>query len=163
MKIERLKFAIFLAVFLALMNYPAYVVKGQEEKPSPKATPSAQPTKEMGKGKGKFGKFPILSPEQKEKIKLIRDKFEDLTGDVQFDLKKKRFELADELQKAEPDRKKIDAKINEMLGMERKHYKLIIDEYFEIKKVLTPQQSQIFLRRFVRSMMKERGGNKQVN
>lgn len=97
-----------------------------------------------------------LNMEQRKKMRQIRQKYEGAMEDLGFDLQRKRFEVADMLRLPEPNREQIDKKIDELLALERKRHKLILDEYFEVRKILTPEQNRFFLRRIVRAMLEEK-------
>ncbi len=120
-------------------------------------TAHAQKAKPNTQKSGAEGNLMLrLTDEQRDKVQAIRMRFEEKMEDVRFELRKQRFELAYLLRQGEEDRNKIDAKIDEILVLEKKRHKMILDEYFEMKKILTPQQNRIFLRHMIRAMMRER-------
>lgn len=93
-----------------------------------------------------------LTQEQKSKMQEIHQGYSDQIEDIQLGIMKKRLELAEELKKDEPDRKKIEAIITGMLQLEEKKQRIIIDEFFAIRNLLTPDQRKIYVRRFIRQM-----------
>jgi Spy/CpxP family protein refolding chaperone len=102
-----------------------------------------------------------LSPEQKEKIQAIRNKYSGLLDDVVIEIRKARLEMVTEMKKDNPDRAQIETKLKKVMTLQEKRHQIILDEYFEIRSVLTPEQNRFFVRRFIRSMMREGEGKTQ--
>lgn len=95
-----------------------------------------------------------LNAEQKEKLMKIRKGFEDRQEDVSFSIKEKKFELVKLFREATPDRKKIEAKLNEIIELERARQRLYLDEFFQVREILTPEQVKIFTRQTMRALIR---------
>jgi Spy/CpxP family protein refolding chaperone len=95
-----------------------------------------------------------LTPEQQDKLKKIRDAYMDRTEEMQLQIKEKRFEMMKLFRDQEPDRKKIYAKIDEIYKLECDRQRLMVDEFFEVRQVLTPEQARVFRIKTYRAMMK---------
>jgi Spy/CpxP family protein refolding chaperone len=102
-----------------------------------------------------------LSTEQKEKIGLIRNRYSDLLDDVVIEIRQARFEMMAEMRKDNPDRPRIEAKLSKVMELQEKRHKIFLDEFFEIREVLTPEQNKFFVRRMMRNMMREGNRKKQ--
>lgn len=100
-----------------------------------------------------------LTDEQKEKLKKIKQKYGDNLEDLQFKTMKKRIELVEEIRKENPARKKVDKIVQGIVQIEARKQKIIINQFFEIRKILNPDQRKMYVRRFVRQLLKmKRGG-----
>lgn len=109
-----------------------------------------------GKMRGRVGAGMRLTPEQKEKIKAIREKYNAKMEVLNFDIQKIRYDLMDELRKPEPDRAVIDVKMDKIMVLQRQKYKLIMDEFFEVRNILNAQQANFFINRIIMRMMSEK-------
>lgn len=112
--------------------------------------------KTMEKGKRMMENRLSLSKEQKSKLRSIRNKYSIKLEELQFDIRKKRMELADEFRRENPDKKKIEKKLDEIISLERKRHSIIISEFFEVRKILNPEQRRIYSLMMARVIMKMR-------
>lgn len=144
---KKMKIAVTLMLLAAFLIPVFGMALAQEKKPVAKAD---------DKKRDDFNNRLQLNEEQKAKMKEIHDKFGEYLEDIKFALGKKRFELADELRKDDPDRKKIDALVQDISTLETKRQKLFIDEFFEIRAALNAEQKKFYIRRFIRQMMRVR-------
>lgn len=95
-----------------------------------------------------------LTDEQKKHIIDICQKYSDEFEEIRFTVAKKKFELAQELRKEDPDRKAIDEILQALSSQESRKQKLVIDEFFDIKQVLNKNQQVLYTRRFTRQLMR---------
>lgn len=95
-----------------------------------------------------------LNKEQYEKLKKIRNKYEDKREDLMLEVREKKMDMIKLLKESEIDRKKVDSKLEEMLHIERERQKLFLDEFFEVRDILTPDQIRMFTRRIVKSLLR---------
>lgn len=104
----------------------------------------------------RMGKITDLTDEQKEQIKEIKKKYSLKIDNLKFEIKKKRFDMAEELRKENPDRNKLDNLIDQIVENQRKLQKLILDEYFEIRQILNPSQRKFYNHLIIRMLLKGR-------
>lgn len=129
-----------LVLFLAFVCTVVYAADAQKQ--------PNQPSKEKVKG------CPAgFTPDQLEKLKAIKMKFDDKREGLMIKVQIKKLELAELLRQDEPDQKKIEAKLDEINAIEGQLHKTMIAEYFEIRKVLTPQQRRFFVRKIIREIL----------
>jgi len=95
-----------------------------------------------------------LTPQQQEKLKRIRDSFVDRQEEIMLRIREKRLEMLKLFKDPEPDRKKIDASIDEIVRLEGARQHLMVDEFFEVRKLLTPEQARLFTRKTLRAMLR---------
>jgi periplasmic protein CpxP/Spy len=101
-----------------------------------------------------------LSAEQKERIRVIRNKYSDLLDDVIIEIRQARLQMMGEMRKDNPDRARIEAKLKKVMELQEKRHKIILDEFFEIRELLTPEQRKLFARRMTRGMMRDNNPGK---
>ncbi|MCL5037571.1 MAG: periplasmic heavy metal sensor [Chloroflexi bacterium] len=119
------------------------------------------PGEEMGPPPGMPGaasdkNFLKLNAKQEAAIKKIRDKYLIRREDLSLDIQSSRIGLIKLLRNDPPDKKAITAKIDELLQLERKRNLLLLDEYYEIRKILDPVQARLFTRILIREMNSKR-------
>ncbi len=68
-------------------------------------------------------------------------------------LGEKRFELAQILQAANPDRGAIQAKLAEIVDLERQRQETLVDAFFQAKQTMPPQQFENYKRKLIQSLM----------
>lgn len=93
-----------------------------------------------------------LTPEQKTKLQNIRSKYSNKITDIKLSTQKARIELAQLLREDKPDKAKIDAKLEENLKNTSLMQKTMLQEFFEAREVLTPEQRKIFADQIVRML-----------
>jgi Spy/CpxP family protein refolding chaperone len=143
------------AAALAVIFLFAWPVSGQgQAAPSPAPSPASTVWKKPRPVRPMHN-FMRLTEAQRQKMQDIRSRYEDKMEDLQFDIKKRRFDLADYLRQPDSKKEVVEKKIDELVEQEKRMQKLVISEYFEIKGILTPEQKKFFLKRLVRSMLKE--------
>jgi Spy/CpxP family protein refolding chaperone len=137
----RVVVALMMVLFLFLLALPSYA---QDEPPE-------KGRRGMGDKFGEFG----LTPEQRGSLKVIRQKYEDKRGDILFSMKEKKLELVRLIRESKPDKKKIEKKLQEITALEGERQKLLLDEFFEVREVLTPEQAQRFTNMTIKHLLKE--------
>jgi Spy/CpxP family protein refolding chaperone len=144
------------------------IVQGQGgSEQSPPATPEpgrwqkrwqGMPQRSPGGGDARPGKDLQgelkLTPQQSEQLKVIRSKYQDRQEDLLFTIREKKMDLVKGLREAQPDRKSINRKLDDILKLEGDRQRLIVDEFFEVRQILTPDQIKIFTRKAMRTMMR---------
>jgi len=95
-----------------------------------------------------------LTDAQRAKFMEIRMKYEDMAEDIVLDLQKARLQMVELLRSDNPDRKKIDQSLNQILYLEKKRQKLLVDEYFETRNILNPEQRRQLARMMVRMLLR---------
>lgn len=81
-----------------------------------------------------------LSPEQETKIKELKKSMFAEKKDAYARKKEKYHAMKAELDKADTDRAKVDALIEELVGLEREKLQLRAQHVLAIKEVLSPEQ-----------------------
>ena len=68
-------------------------------------------------------------------------------------LGEKRFELAQILQAANPDRGAVQAKLGEIVELERQRQEIQVDAFFQAKQTMPPQQFENYKKKLIQSLM----------
>mgnify|MGYP000268167936 CR=1 FL=1 len=89
-------------------------------------------------------------------LKEIIAKFEEKRDDLFLKMQLKKLELVQLLKEEPPQKKKLQAKIDEIIELERDRQKLMIDEFFAVRKILKPQQAKHFTRRLIKLILREK-------
>lgn len=118
------------------------------------ASALAQPPGELQMG---------LSPAQARILRNIHFKYEGRQQDVQMRLQARRLELAQLLRGGDVDKSVVSAKLDEILELERQRQHIFLDEIYEAKGQLSPQQWSRFRQRFLRHLLQERRGRGRIN
>lgn len=133
-------------LFLAFVFNFAHAANAQKQQPG---------TSSKEKAKGGMG----LTPEQLEKLKALHIKFDDVRENMMIEIQIRKLELAKLLKAEEPEQKKIEAKLDEINQIEGQLHKTMIAEYFEIRKILTPEQRRFFVRKIIKKIL---GGGRGI-
>lgn len=94
-----------------------------------------------------------LRPQQRGQLRQLQQKFEGRSQDVLVRLSQRRVELAELLKRDDVDKATVKAKIHEILALEKQRQELMVDEYFEAKAKLPPQQFVNFRGRILRGLL----------
>jgi len=122
--------------------------------------PPAESKKKKVRQKSKHQDRMKFTEDQKQKLKSIKQKYGNKLEDLHFKTLKKRIELVEEIRKDNPDRKKVDKIVGELINIGTQKQKIIIDEFFEIRNILTPEQKKMYVRRFTRQLLRMQKGAK---
>lgn len=106
------------------------------------------------KGEGKFGEL-NLTPEQQAGLKKIREKYDTRREDLLFLMREKKLEMVKMLKEDKPDRKKLERKLEEITKLEADRQRLFLDEFFEVREILTPKQAKIFTRKTMKFLLRD--------
>ena len=104
-----------------------------------------------------------LTAEQQEKIRALKGEHKEKGEEVMSQLKTKKIELRDELNKPESDNARIQKIVNEAADLYKKKTELNVESVLGMKKVLTPEQFELLnekmeIRKEVRKqLMKQKG------
>ncbi|MCD4785469.1 MAG: periplasmic heavy metal sensor [Candidatus Eremiobacteraeota bacterium] len=145
------KIAVF-CVMIFIFSLITCLFAQAQDKSTAESKKKAVRKKRTGENRMKF------TDEQKEKLKKIKQKYGDNLEDLQFKTMKKRIELVEEIRKENPDRKKVDKIVQGIVQIEARKQKIIINQFFEIRKILNPDQRKMYVRRFVRQLLKMKRG-----
>ena len=85
-----------------------------------------------------------LTKELRVQITEIRSAKQKQTIDLQADLDKLRLELREQMRADRPNRKEIDATLAEMNAKRTAIQQLHVDQHFQVRAILTPEQRDIF-------------------
>lgn len=97
-----------------------------------------------------------LTPNQTQGLRAIRDRFEARRQDLTLRLGQRRLELANMLRNDAGDKASVKSKLQEIMEIERERQDLFVDEYFEARQLLKPQQWNLYRRRVLRHLLNER-------
>ena len=145
--------AVLLIIILSGLATPAFA----QENPGEEGPPPDQPKMKHGNKKAFMDRMK-LTEDQKKKMMGIRQKYSGKIDDISFELLETRVTLAKELKKDEPDREAITKLIKKTSSLEERKMVLIIDEFFEVKKILTQEQRNFYMRRFIKQMTRTKSG-----
>ncbi|MCE1246673.1 MAG: periplasmic heavy metal sensor [Firmicutes bacterium] len=139
------KFNIIIIALAALLSVAFMAPRfcfAQSEEPKPEKTDK----------KGGLKAFLKLTDDQQQKLKEVHQQYNNALEDIHISSMRRKLELAEEMKKDEPDRKKIDELLITINQLDLKKQKTIMDEFFAIRKILSPEQRTFFTRKFIRQM-----------
>lgn len=128
-----------------------------QENPGEEGSPPDKAQMNHGNKKAMMDRMK-LTEDQKKKMMGIRQRYSSKIDDISFDLLETRITMAKELKKDEPDREAINKLIKKTSVLEERKMMLIIDEFFEVKKILTAEQKDFYMRRFIKQMTRTKSG-----
>lgn len=102
-----------------------------------------------------------LSPKQGRVLRGIRERYDGRRQDLQLKLQGRRLELARLLREDATEKATLQAKLDEILDLERQRQQLFLDEIFEARGQLTPAQWGPFRRRVLRHLLQD-GGQRRL-
>ena len=94
-----------------------------------------------------------LTPNQKHSLSSVRDRYEARRQDIALRLQQRRLELANLLRRDDPVKPTIQAKLGEIMELERERQELFIDEIFDAKAQMKPAQWRAFRDRLLRPLV----------
>jgi hypothetical protein len=94
-----------------------------------------------------------LTPNQKHSLTSVRDRYEARRQDIAMRLQQRRLELANLLRRDDPVKPTIQAKLGEIMELERERQELFIDEIFDAKAQMKPAQWRAFRDRLLRPLV----------
>ena len=141
-----------LILLVVLISNIAAPVFAQQNPPSEEKTTTKKTYK-----KRNFMDRMKLTEDQRKKMIVIRQKYSGKLEDIAFEVLQARVELAKELRKEEPNRENISKIITQISKQEEKKLRLIMDEFFEVRKILTDEQRQFYMRKFIRQITRAQG------
>lgn len=97
-----------------------------------------------------------MTPKQLRALRVIRDRHEGKRQDLQIRLQGKRLELAKLIRDDAVEKSQVQAKLDEILNLERQRQQVFLDEIFEAKGQLSPAQWGPFRQRVLRNLLQER-------
>lgn len=139
---------LFMVMSALIVGHPAFA----QEPPGPDRGPGPGGEKVMADTEKKAG----LTPEQREKIKALREEFRKTQGELHAQLKAKREALRQELDAEKPSREKAEAVSDEMIKIQAQIEKSRLDHIFAIRAIMTPEQFSK-----IRAMMEEKRKNRE--
>lgn len=96
-----------------------------------------------------------LTPEQAKAIHTIRSSYLTRRTDVQKQLKEKKVELLKLLRQSEVDRDAVKGKMGEIMDLELLRQHMFVDEMFDCRNKMSPDQWATFRHRIVKSMLSD--------
>ncbi len=97
-----------------------------------------------------------MTPKQLRALRVIRDRHEGKRQDLQIRLQGKRLELAKLIRDDDVEKSQVQAKLDEILSLERQRQQVFLDEIFEAKGQLSRAQWGPFRQRVLRNLLQER-------
>ncbi|MFH0801829.1 MAG: periplasmic heavy metal sensor [bacterium] len=97
-----------------------------------------------------------LTEEQKLRVQKIHSRYEWLMEDVRISSQKARIQMADFLREEIPDRNKVGKQLNRIMALEHQQQKILLDEFFETRKVLNPEQQRHLTLMAIRMILRMR-------
>jgi Spy/CpxP family protein refolding chaperone len=110
----------------------------------------------MGHPGGKALERIQLTEEQKVQVQKIRSRYEWQIEDIRISSHKARLQMADYLREENPARKKVDEQLNRIMDLERQRQKILLDEFFETREILNPEQRRQLTMMTVRMILRGR-------
>jgi Spy/CpxP family protein refolding chaperone len=87
----------------------------------------------------------VLTQEQKDKLKSLRDDMRSKQNATSNDLRVAKVAIQQELESANPDRKKADNLVASINKLQTQMLALRVDQVFSMRAILTPEQYQKLL------------------
>lgn len=94
-----------------------------------------------------------LSSEQQQQIDAVHRQYSSQRAALESQLKSKKFELMRGLRASHPDERRVKQVLADIMGLEHQRQNLFVDEMFECRAKLTPQQWEVYLRSMLQIMM----------
>ncbi|MEA3489379.1 MAG: Spy/CpxP family protein refolding chaperone [Candidatus Omnitrophota bacterium] len=86
-----------------------------------------------------------LSPKQREQLKELRRENREMMKALMEELRDTRHDLSEELQETYSSRKKIKRVVSDMKKLQAKQIDQRVDNFLDMKKILTPDQFEEFM------------------
>ncbi|MEW6282195.1 MAG: periplasmic heavy metal sensor [Candidatus Eremiobacterota bacterium] len=102
-----------------------------------------------GGGRGRLK----LTAAQRQQIKEIRQRYRQSRQPIHTRVKALRLELLELLAQEQPDKGQVNAKVREIMDVQMQLQQSIVDELFEIRGVLTPEQWKALRSRLLDEML----------
>lgn len=100
--------------------------------------------------------IPGMTPQQKQAMTAVRDRYHPHHAEIARRLGARRSELANLIRADEIDKAAVKAKLDEILNVERERQQLFLDEIFEFKGLLRPEQWGPFRQKVLDRMLRDR-------
>lgn len=97
-----------------------------------------------------------LSSEQKAQLVVIHGKYKNLKQDLAAAVARLRRSVGDQINSDTPNRASIEKGLQEIVQVEGRRQKVMVDEYFEVLAVLRPNQQRIFREHVMRHILRQR-------
>lgn len=154
------KLVLFMAAFILFCLFPAGICglsrpAFSNEMEPPRGGPPPPPP-HMGHPGGKALERIQLTEEQKVQVQKIRSRYEWQIEDIRISSHKARLQMADYLREENPARKKVDEQLHRIMDLERQRQKILLDEFFETREILNPEQRRQLTMMTVRMILRGR-------
>jgi Spy/CpxP family protein refolding chaperone len=93
-----------------------------------------------------------LSPEQKQKLSAIHARYKTQKLELRESVTRLRQSIVSELKSDGPERSRIDRCLQDIVQLEGRRQKLMVDEFFEVMPVLSVEQRRIFREQILEHM-----------
>ena len=97
-----------------------------------------------------------LSSEQKAQLVVIHGKYKNLKQDLAAAVARLRRSVGEQINSDTPNRASIEKGLQEIVQVEGRRQKVMVDEYFEVLAVLRPNQQRIFREHVMRHILRQR-------
>lgn len=94
-----------------------------------------------------------LTGAQRQQLREIRGRYKQLRQPNQVAIKAKRLELMQLLAQDQPDKTAVNAKVREIMELQNQYQQTLVDELFEIRAILTPEQWKNVRSRMIDEML----------
>ncbi len=94
-----------------------------------------------------------LTAGQRQQLKEIRIRYKGRRQPLQTAIKAKRLELMQLLAQDQPDKGAVNAKVREIMDIQAQQQEAIVDELFEIRSILSPEQWRNVRSRMIDEML----------
>jgi Spy/CpxP family protein refolding chaperone len=113
------------------------------------------PNRFGGNGRQLFNQLK-LTDDQRKDVEKLRFDLQKKTIDHQARLKSSRLDLAELFKADNPDQSSIQKKASEISQLQSQQRAMVIDHWFAVNKLLTPEQQKIWKRVSARLLMNQR-------
>lgn len=97
-----------------------------------------------------------LSTAQKAQLEAIHARYKTLKQDLAAAVARLRKTVATQVDSDAPDRAAIDRGLQEIVQLEGRRQKVMVEEYFEVLSVLRPEQQRILRQHLVQHILRQR-------
>ena len=97
-----------------------------------------------------------LSSEQKAQLQVIHSRYKGLKQDLSAAVARLRRSVGDQINSDSPNRTSIEQGLQEIVHVEGRRQKVMVDEFFDVLAVLRPDQRRIFREHVMQHILRQR-------
>lgn len=94
-----------------------------------------------------------LSKDQTSRLEAVHQRYAGQKQSLRQAVATRRQTLVSQMSSDDPDRGAVQRLLQEIVSLEGQRQKLMVDEYFEVLQILTPQQRRIFRTRVLNQIV----------